>query len=71
MHNSNYDLKFILPPLVRFQKGEVVDGAWVDGCFSYNIVPKSSEKFWLIELKWKVIEYDHTYLHKISFFLFL
>jgi len=40
MHNSNYDLKFILPVLAHLKKGEDVGGAWVDGSFSYKNIPK-------------------------------
>jgi hypothetical protein len=49
------------------QKDEVVDGTWVDGSFSYNFIPKSSEKLLLFEFKWKTIDIGHTCLNKIRF----
>ena len=60
MHNSNYDLKFILPALARLQKGVVVNGAWVDGSFSYNFIPKSSKKLLFLEFKWQTIDNGNT-----------
>ena len=67
MHNSNYALKFILPALERLQKGEVVDCTWVDGSFSYNIIPKSSENLLLLEFKWEKMENNNTHLNKTQF----
>ena len=40
MHNSNYYLKFVLPAMARFEKGGVVDGAWLDGSSSHNMILK-------------------------------
>ena len=52
MRISNHDLKFIIPALEHLQRGEIEDGAWIDGLFSYNIIPKSSNKLLLLEFKW-------------------
>ena len=57
MQYSNYDLKFILPVLALLQRGE-------DGSLSCNIIPKSSEKLLLLELKWKRNENNNMNLKK-------
>ena len=65
--NSSYDMKFILPALARLQRGGVVDGAGIDGSFSYNIIPKSSEKLLLLEFKLQTIDNGKMCLNKIRF----
>ena len=60
-------MNFILPALVRLQKGEVVDGAWLDGSLCYNIIPKSSEKLLVLDLLWKTMDNGSTGLNKIHF----
>ena len=53
--------------MVRLQKDEVVDGTWVNGSFSYNSIPKSSEKLLLLEFNWITNENNNSYLNKICF----
>ena len=65
VNNSNYNLKFILPAFAHLRIGEVVDGARVDENFSYNIIPKSSEKLLILVFKRKMIKNGNTYLNKI------
>ena len=48
-------------------KDEAVDGAWVDGSYSSNIISKSSEKFMLLEFKWKTTDNGNTYQNKNPF----
>ena len=66
MHSSTYDLKFRLPLLASLHRVKVVDNAWVDGSFSQNIIPKSSEKLFLLESKWKTVGNCNTCLNKIG-----
>ena len=67
MHNSSYDLKFILPVLAGFQKSEAVDGKWVDGSFSCDIITKSFKKLLLLEFQWKKKYNGNKCLNKIRF----
>jgi len=60
MNSSNNDFKIILPALAHLQKGEVANIAWVDGSFSYNIIPKLSEKLLLLQFKWKTVENNNN-----------
>jgi len=63
-------LKFISPALARLQKGEVVDGAWIDGFISHNSNPKLSEKLPVLDFLWKMIDNGNVYLN-IYFFIFI
>ena len=60
-------MKLILPALARLKKGEVVNGTWLNGSFSYNIILKSSGKLLLLEFKLKTVENGNTYLNTICF----
>ena len=67
IHNSNYDLKFVLPALAHLQRNGTVDDAWVIDSFSYKIIPKSSEKLLVLEFMWKFVEAGVEYTNKIRF----
>ena len=68
IHNSNYDLKFILPALARMHReGGGVDCPWVNSSFIYNIIPKSAEKLLLLELKWQAVDNGRMCWNKIRF----
>ena len=53
MHNSNYDLKYVLPTVAQLQRNGAIDDVWVEDSFSCKIIPKSSEKLLVLEFMWK------------------